>query len=167
MGFNSGFKGLKWKRRGYKAYLFLLSHTTMHGSMNVKLVLCIIRYGVWCFWCNVWKVHLLREKSGLKWKNVGTKLTYFWHSAWYPDVLCTTHHHKHQRLDPLILSVSRVTTAVANVSSVFQLFFFLVVCNDMISKGFGLVAFFASVKASFVCIHSKAGIGPKGYYRRR
>ena len=125
MGFNSGFKGLKWKRRGYKAYLFLLSHTTMHGSMNVKLVLCIIRYGVWCFWCNVWKVHLLREKSGLKWKNVGTKLTYFWHSAWYPDVLCTTHHHKHQRLDPLILSVSRVTTPLANVSSVFQLFSFL------------------------------------------
>jgi low affinity Fe/Cu permease len=30
---------------------------------------------------------------------------------------------------------------------------FLVVCSDMISKGFGLVAFFASVKASSVCIH--------------
>jgi len=39
------------------------------------------------------------------------------------------------------------------VSSVFQLFFFLVVCSDMISKGFGLVAFFASVKTNSVCIH--------------
>ena len=65
------------------------------------------------------------------------------------------HHHrlKHQGLDPLIPSVSRVTTALANLSSVFQLFFFLVVSSDMISKGFGLVAFFASVKASSVCIH--------------
>ena len=63
------------------------------------------------------------------------------------------HHHKHQGLDPLILSVSRVTTARANVSSVFQLFSFLVVCSAMISKGFGFVAFFASVKASSVCIH--------------
>ena len=63
------------------------------------------------------------------------------------------HHHKHQGLEPLIRSVSRVTTALANVSSVFQLFSFLVVCSNMISKGFGLVAFFASVKASSVCIH--------------
>ena len=55
------------------------------------------------------------------------------------------HHHKHQGLDPLIRSVSRVTTALANVSSVIQLFSFLVVCSDMISKGFGLVVFFASV----------------------
>jgi len=52
----------------------------------------------------------------------------------------------------LIRSVSRVTTVFAKVSSVFQ-FFFLVVCSDMISKGFGLVAFFASVKTSSVCIH--------------
>ena len=62
------------------------------------------------------------------------------------------HHHKHQGLDPLIRSVSRVTTALANVSSVFQLFSFLVVRCDMISKGFGLVVYFASVKASSVCI---------------
>jgi len=62
------------------------------------------------------------------------------------------HHHKHQGLDSLIRSVSRVKTVLANVSSVFQLFSFLVVCSDMISKGFGLVAFFASVKASSVCI---------------
>jgi hypothetical protein len=57
-----------------------------------------------------------------------------------------------QGLDPLIRSVSRVTTVLTNVSSVFQLFSFLVVCSDMISKGFGLVAFFASVDASSVYI---------------
>jgi hypothetical protein len=33
------------------------------------------------------------------------------------------------------------------------LFSFLVVCSDMISKGFRLVEFFASVKASSICIH--------------
>jgi len=65
------------------------------------------------------------------------------------------HHHKHQGLDPLIRSVSTVTTTLANVSSVFQLFFFLAVCSDMISKAFGLVAFFASVKISPVCIYIK------------
>ena len=59
----------------------------------------------------------------------------------------------HQGLDLLNRSVSRVTTVLANFSSVFQSFFFLVVCSDMISKGFGLVAFFASVKTSSVCIH--------------
>ena len=63
------------------------------------------------------------------------------------------HHHHHQGLDPLIRSVSTVTAARANASSVFQLFSFLVVCSGMISKGFGFVAFFASVKASSVCIH--------------
>ena len=63
------------------------------------------------------------------------------------------HCHKHQGLDPLIRSVSTVTAALSNASSVFQLFSFLVVCCGMISKGFGFVAFFASVKASSVCIH--------------
>jgi len=63
------------------------------------------------------------------------------------------HHHKHQGLDPLIRSVSRVTAARANASSVFQLFSFLVVGSGMISKGFGFVAFFASGKAISVCIH--------------
>jgi len=63
------------------------------------------------------------------------------------------HHYKHQGLDPLIRSVSTVTAARANASSVFQLFSFLVICCGMISKGFGFVAFFASVKASSVCIH--------------
>ena len=62
-------------------------------------------------------------------------------------------HHKHQGLDPLIRSVSRVTAARAKASSVFHLFSFLVFCSGMISKGFSFVAFFASVKASSVCIH--------------
>jgi len=53
----------------------------------------------------------------------------------------------------LIRSVSRVTTVLANVSSVFQLFSFLVVCSGRISTGFGFVAFFANVNASSVCIH--------------
>jgi len=66
---------------------------------------------------------------------------------------CQHHHHKHQGLDPLIRSISRVITAVANISSVFQLLSYLVVCSGMISKGFGFVAFFGSVKASSVHIH--------------
>jgi len=68
-------------------------------------------------------------------------------------ILVHHHHHKHQGLDPLFSSVSRVTAARANSSSVFQLFSFLVVSSVMISKGFGVVAFFASVKDNFVCIH--------------
>jgi hypothetical protein len=66
-----------------------------------------------------------------------------------------THHNhlKHQGLDPLFRFVSKVTTALSNVSSVFQLFSFLVVCSSMISKEFGFVAFFASVETSSVCIH--------------
>jgi len=47
-----------------------------------------------------------------------------------------SHHHKHQGLGPFILCVSKVTTALSNVSSVFQLFSFLVVCSGMILKGF-------------------------------
>ena len=62
-------------------------------------------------------------------------------------------HQKQQGLDPLIRSVSRVTAARANASSVFQLFSFHLVCNGMISKGFLFVIFFGSVKASSVCIH--------------
>jgi len=74
---------------------------------------------------------------------IGFKLEVLW--------LLTTyiHHHHHRRKqqgsDLLIRSVSRVTAARASASSVFQLFSFLVVCSGMISKGFGFVAFFASV----------------------
>jgi len=63
------------------------------------------------------------------------------------------HHNKHQGMDPLIHSISKVTTALSNVSSVFQLFYFLMVCSSMISKGFGFVAFFASAETSSVRIH--------------
>jgi len=63
------------------------------------------------------------------------------------DTFSVHHHHhdRHQGLDPLIRSVSKVTTAFSYVSSVFQFFSFLVVCSSMISKGFGFIAFFASV----------------------
>ena len=64
------------------------------------------------------------------------------------------HHHKHQGVEPLIRSVPRVTAANSNVSSIFQLFSFLVVCSSMISNGFGFVAFFASVETSSVCFLS-------------
>ena len=69
-----------------------------------------------------------------------------------PSIKHIHHHHKHQGLNPLIRSVSTVTAARANASLIFQLFSFLVVCSGMISKGFGFVAYFASVKASSVCI---------------
>ena len=74
------------------------------------------------------------------------------HTYTHTNNICHLHHHKHQGLDSLIRSVSRVTAALANVSSVFQLFSFPVVCSGMIWKGFGFVAFFASVEASSVCI---------------
>ena len=44
---------------------------------------------------------------------------------------CNHNHHKHKGFDTLIRSVSTVTTARANASSVFQLFSFLVVCSGM------------------------------------
>jgi len=77
------------------------------------------------------------------------------------------HHHKHRGLAPLTRSVSRVTAAHTSASSVFQLFSFLVVCSGMISDGFGFVAFFASVKASSVCIQ-KTGMfgGPEVSYHQ-
>jgi hypothetical protein len=114
----------------------------------------------------------------------------------YTDIIYH-HHHKHPGLGHLACSVSRVTVALSIVSSVSQLFPFLVGCSGMILKGFGLVAFFADVKASSFCIYlsclvcclsvvrgewsrlfcghkwrnlpevSKAGISSKGYYRRR
>jgi len=43
--------------------------------------------------------------------------------------------------------VSNLTTALSNVSSVFQLISLLVVCSSTISKGFGFVVFFASVES--------------------
>jgi len=66
----------------------------------------------------------------------------------------SNHHHKHPGLGHLARSVSRVTLALSNVSSVSQLFSFLVGCSGMILKGFGLVTFFAGVKASCFCIRN-------------
>jgi len=63
------------------------------------------------------------------------------------------HHHKHPGLGHLARSVSRVKVALSIVSSVFQLFSFLVGCSGMILKGFGFVAFFVGLKASSFCIH--------------
>jgi hypothetical protein len=63
------------------------------------------------------------------------------------------HHHKHPGLDHFARSVSKVTVALPIVSSVSQLFSFLVGCSEMILKGFGFVAFFAGVKVSSFCIH--------------
>jgi hypothetical protein len=65
-----------------------------------------------------------------------------------PNAYNYHHHHKHQGLGHLARSVSTVTAALANVSSVSQLFSFLVGCSGMIYKGFCFVAFFAGVKAS-------------------
>jgi hypothetical protein len=58
----------------------------------------------------------------------------------------------------LTCSVSRVTAACTNASSVFQLFSFLVVCSVTISKVFGFVAFFASEEASSFCIQPKTDL---------
>jgi hypothetical protein len=58
------------------------------------------------------------------------------------------HHHKHPALGHLTRSVSSVTVALSIVSSVSQLFSYLVGCSGMILKEFGFVAFFAAVKAS-------------------
>jgi len=63
------------------------------------------------------------------------------------------HHHHHPGLGHLARSVSRVTVAVSIVSSVSQLFSFLVGCSGIILKGFGFVAFFAGVKGNSFCIH--------------
>ena len=90
-------------------------------------------------------------------RNVGTNITDQMgsNSSRHGDefhVRVTVHHHGHQGLDPLIRSVSTVTAARANASSVFQLFSFRAVCSGMISKGFGFVAFFVSVEIISVCI---------------
>jgi hypothetical protein len=61
---------------------------------------------------------------------------------------------KHPGLGHLVRSVSRVTVALSNVSSVSQLFSFLVGYSAMILKGFGFVTFFAGVKPSSFCIRN-------------
>jgi hypothetical protein len=73
----------------------------------------------------------------------------------HPHIHHHHHHHhqqQHQGLGHLARSVSKVTAALASVSSVSQLFSFLVDCSGMILKEFGVVAFFAGVRASSFCI---------------
>jgi hypothetical protein len=75
------------------------------------------------------------------------------HTKFSQNTTVYHHHHKHPWLGHLARSVSRVTVALSIVSSVSQLFSFIVGCSEMILKGFGFVAFFAGVKASSFCIH--------------
>jgi hypothetical protein len=82
------------------------------------------------------------------------------------------HHHKHQGLGHLTRSVSRVTAALASVSSVSQLFSFPVDRSGMILKGFGVVAFFAGVRAEymisiFLCVVGTVYFGMKLYNDQR
>ena len=67
----------------------------------------------------------------------------------YYYIIYHHHHHKHPGLGHLARSVSRVTVALSIVSSVSQLFSFLVGCSGMILKGFGFVAFFCKCKSQF------------------
>ena len=62
------------------------------------------------------------------------------------------HHHKHQGMNPLIRSVSRVIDALSNVFQVVQLIFFLAVWSCRILQEFGFVAFFVCVEAISFCI---------------
>jgi len=79
------------------------------------------------------------QRCGLHWQISVPSATLYWNSVKFYH-----HHRKHQGLDHLIRSVSKVTAALSNVSSVFQLLSFLVVCSGMIWKGLGFVAYFAS-----------------------
>jgi len=124
--------------------IFWMSSVT---SMRLYCQSSVSHFENFVLFCTYWYTITCREWWVLYWSKVMQART--GHCSWH-----VTHcHHKHQGLDPLIHSVSRVTAACANASLVFQFFSFLVVCSGMISKGFAFVAFFASVKASSVCIH--------------
>ena len=56
-------------------------------------------------------------------------------SSYYKIVKQLNYQHKHQGLDPLIRSVSRVTVARANASSVFQLYYYR--CRQIIATNLG------------------------------
>ena len=137
-------------------YMFILLSTDVSDANPVHLV--FITYSLPQ---NVFNIILIQRKSDII-TSSGRYLHLCYLRIFFRGTGCQIlrhhhhhhhHHHIHQGLDPLIRSVSRVTAARANASSVFQLFSFLVVCSVMISKGIGFVAFFASVKASSVCIH--------------
>jgi len=86
-------------------------------------------------------VNNLKAVNWVRFENLIKILRFLSHALWYTCVTGTNkmdnfflhHHYKHQGLDPSIRSVSRVTAANANASSVFQLFSFLEVCSGMIS----------------------------------
>jgi hypothetical protein len=63
------------------------------------------------------------------------------------------HQHKHQALGHLARSISRVTAALDSVFSVSQHFSFLVDYSGMILKRFGVLAFYAGVRADSFCIY--------------
>jgi hypothetical protein len=71
--------------------------------------------------------------------------------TWQQVTNNNNNNNRHQGLGQLARSVSRVTAAFVSVSSVTQLFSFLVDCSGMILKRFGVVAFFAGVRASSFC----------------
>jgi len=103
-----------------------------------------------------WNLSIFRKSAAeiqVSFKSDKNKGYFTWRAVYIYGNHHHHHHHKHQELDPLNRSVSIITAARVNASSVFQLFTFLVVCSGMISKGFDFVAFFASVKASSFCIH--------------
>jgi hypothetical protein len=83
------------------------------------------------------------------------KCPYFFHPQGTSSLIVENddYHHKHPGLGHLARSVSTVTVALSKVSSVFQLFSFLVGYTGVILKGFGLVTFFAGIKAFSFCIH--------------
>ena len=66
------------------------------------------------------------------------------------------HHHRHKQpgLGHLARSVSRVTVGLSNVSSVSQLFSFLVGCSGMILKGFRFCGIFCRCKSQFLLYSS-------------
>ena len=135
------FQRVRWiaKSNCYVSSCICLS---VHPHVATPTRRIFMKFGIWIFLKNL-------SKLKFHWNLTRITGTFTWRSMY---IYGNHHHHKHQGLDPLNRSVSKVTTALSNVSSVFQLFSFLV-CSGMISEGFGFVAFFASVKASSVCIH--------------
>jgi hypothetical protein len=74
-------------------------------------------------------------------------------------------------MEPLIRSFSTVTAALAKVSLVVQLIFFLVVCSCMTLEGFGFVDFLVFVNVICFCIrlYCLLSLSAKGAhpYRKR
>ena len=68
------------------------------------------------------EAHARYEKEGIGWNLEGNGLPRIHELSLEGNIHHHHHHHhKHQGMDPLISSVSKVTTTFSNVSSVFQL----------------------------------------------